>query len=197
MKNMLFNMYRTAAVLAAGMMLASCSSSNSAQTARNEGEARPNRSEPAQVRTSSYTMPFEITYYRLSKPLNGSEVVCVTKALDLNDGKSQYRRSGDFVTDKFYTNFAQYSLRARQLQSTSNSPNVQQEASNSGCTLIAKPHVDSWTVELVTQRDMRVTLQMYDVNSLNLVNSFAINAGKEEDMVSGITYLIHKLYFPN
>ena len=164
---------------------------------RNEGERRPTKSEPTVVRTSSYSMPFEITYYRLARTLDSTESVCVARARDLNDGSSHYQRSGDFVTDKFYTNFSQYSLRARLLRSLADHPGVQQEAQAQGCTLIAKPQVESWSVELISQRDMRVTLQMYDTSSLELVNSFAINAGKEADMVSGIIYLVHKLYFPN
>lgn len=164
----------------------------------NEGTTTANNisSTPARIRTSSYSLPFEITYDKLTRNLSDSDSICVVTARDLSNGVKTYKNSGALVTHEFYNNFSQYSLLTKLLPVSSDASAVQDQARTQGCSLIAIPKVDSWSVDMVTQRDMRVTLQMFDVSSLSLVNSFALNAQSSDDILSAITYLVHKLYFP-
>lgn len=166
---------------------------------KNEGENynRSHASQQATIRTSAYSFPFEITYDRLRGPLSGQDSICVVDADDYTNGKKIYKNSGSLITKELYTNFSQYSLATRRINTRYDNTIIQNEARSLGCNLIAMPKVDSWSVDMLTLRDMRVSLQMFDTNTWQLVNSFAINASSEDDILAGITYLIHKLYFPN
>lgn len=181
------------------VMIMTISACTQIANVKNEGENynRAHASQQATIRTSAYSFPFEITYDRLQGRLTSQDSICVVEASDYSNSNKTYKNSGSLITKEIYTNFSQYSLATKRINSRYDNTIIQNEARSLGCNFIAMPKVDSWSVDMLNLRDMRISLQMFDTNSWQLVNSFAINASSEDDILAGITYLIHKLYFPN